>query len=302
MLYDRPYMRAEPAGRLIPYLYWIAGTIGVCFLLQSVLDVWMGQEKFIYDWFSLSVDNLKSFKIWTLFTYAFLHANFWHVFVNLLGIIIAGRYLAMDLGHRALLKLFIGMTIVGGLCYALTHLRYGYASVVGASASAVGLIALFCLTRMEQRITFLLFFVLPVTLKPKWILWAILAINGFFFLFTELPMAFGRLGAEGDASVAWSAHLGGILVGWLYYLFALNPERVAWVPRPRVSIEPPRWARKKPAESTTKRPFKLNLNNPSAALRKEVDRILDKINSDGFASLTPEERITLEKAKDLLSK
>jgi hypothetical protein len=37
-------------------------------------------------------------------------------------------------------------------------------------------------------------------------------------------------------------------------------------------------------------------------LKLEVDRILDKINSKGFGSLTPEERKTLDEARDMLSK
>mgnify|MGYP006139679347 CR=1 FL=1 len=36
--------------------------------------------------------------------------------------------------------------------------------------------------------------------------------------------------------------------------------------------------------------------------RTEVDRILDKINSQGFASLTPDEKRVLDDAKDLLSR
>ena len=37
-------------------------------------------------------------------------------------------------------------------------------------------------------------------------------------------------------------------------------------------------------------------------LREEVDRILDKINSSGFGSLTDEEKDTLNRAKELLGK
>jgi len=40
----------------------------------------------------------------------------------------------------------------------------------------------------------------------------------------------------------------------------------------------------------------------SGDLRTDVDHILDKINSQGFGSLTEEEKQTLDEAKDLLSK
>ena len=37
-------------------------------------------------------------------------------------------------------------------------------------------------------------------------------------------------------------------------------------------------------------------------LKVEVDRILDKINSEGFGALTPDEKRLLDSAKDLLSR
>ncbi|MEM9227950.1 MAG: DUF6576 domain-containing protein, partial [Verrucomicrobiota bacterium] len=161
-----------------------------------------------------------------------------------------------------------------------------------------GLLVLYCLMHPNQPISLLLFFILPVTLMPKWILWGAVGINAVMFLFSELPSALGYAAASGG-HVAWSAHLGGMLIAYLYYLFRLNPERAAsWLPRAQVKIEPPRWARRKQASAGGK--VNLNLSN-RAALKKEVDRILDKINNDGFASLSEDEKTTLEKAKDLLN-
>jgi hypothetical protein len=37
-------------------------------------------------------------------------------------------------------------------------------------------------------------------------------------------------------------------------------------------------------------------------LRAEVDRILDKINSEGFGALTEDEKRRLDEARDLLSR
>ena len=48
-----------------------------------------------------------------------------------------------------------------------------------------------------------------------------------------------------------------------------------------------------------------DLPNPATRqedLRAEVDRILDKINSDGFGALTTGERRVLDEAKNLLSR
>ncbi|MEI7438422.1 MAG: DUF6576 domain-containing protein, partial [Thermoleophilia bacterium] len=47
--------------------------------------------------------------------------------------------------------------------------------------------------------------------------------------------------------------------------------------------------------------FQVNLGRKEE-LRVEVDRILDKINSQGFGALTAEEKRRLDEAKDLLRK
>jgi uncharacterized protein YcgL (UPF0745 family) len=66
-------------------------------------------------------------------------------------------------------------------------------------------------------------------------------------------------------------------------------------------IDLPRWLRrwKKSAAPTPR--FHVNLSNRDD-LRAEVDRILDKINSQGFGALTAEEKRLLDEARDLLSR
>lgn len=67
----------------------------------------------------------------------------------------------------------------------------------------------------------------------------------------------------------------------------------------KVSVEPPNWTKKRTPASTGK--FKVNVTNRKD-LRKEVDRILDKINREGFQSLNDEEKKVLDDAGDLLKK
>ncbi len=47
--------------------------------------------------------------------------------------------------------------------------------------------------------------------------------------------------------------------------------------------------------------FTVNISEKEL-LRKEVDRILDKINQEGFGSLSPQEKQVLDKAKEFLKK
>jgi hypothetical protein len=59
--------------------------------------------------------------------------------------------------------------------------------------------------------------------------------------------------------------------------------------------------RRRPKEPEASAGYKVNISAP-ADLRLEVDRILDKINSEGFGALTDDEKRLLDEAKDLLSR
>src|SRR5690606_22086062 len=113
----------------------------------------------------------------------------------------------------------------------------------------------------------------PITLKPKVLAWILVGVDMLGFLFSELP------GGSFDTGIAHSAHLGGMLTGWIYYrYFHAN----AGLDRPSGPIfELPKWLRKsEPPTSTT--PRSRAQAQAEANLRAEVDRILDKINSKGF--------------------
>ncbi|WOO42538.1 rhomboid family intramembrane serine protease [Rubellicoccus peritrichatus] len=297
MLYDRPYMRNVSGEKIVPWVYWIIGVTFAAFIIQQFVSVWGGQATLITNWFALGIEQIVSAKIWTLVTYALLHGGIFHLIFNLLIIFFVGRMLEPMMSQKRILHAYLLSVVVGGLVYLIVHLNGG--TVVGASAGALGLLILYCSMQPDRPITLLLFFVIPVSLRPKWIAWIALGMDGLGFLFIELPAVFQRT-PIGDSNVSYSAHLGGMLAGYLYYRFVLNAA-----PRPsrkksnKVKIEAPDWMKRKPKTATPSRRFKINMTS-RADLRREVDRILDKINSQGFGALTNEEKETLDKAKDIL--
>lgn len=299
MLYDRPYMRNTSGEKTIPWVYWIMGVTFGTFIVQQLFSVWGGQGTLIYEWFALGIDQILTAKIWTIVSYALLHGGIWHLVFNLLIIFFVGRMLEPMMSQKRIFQAYLLSVVVGGLVYLIVHLNGGY--VIGASAGALGLLILFCSMQPERPITLLLFFVIPVTIRPKWIAWIALAMDGLGFLFVELPIAFNKAPVE-LSNVSYSAHLGGMLAGYLYYKFVLNalPRKGKQSGR-KVKIEPPDWIKRKskPAGGGVSRRFKINMTS-RAELRKEVDRILDKINSQGFGALTNDEKETLDKAKDIL--
>ena len=108
--------------------------------------------------------------------------------------------------------------------------------------------------------------------------------------------------------VAHSAHLGGFAAGWLFFRFVHQRE---WKePDRAATIELPAWMRRAKKAPAPVGAYKVNLSSqtvePSrmgkADLKVEVDRILDKINSQGFGALTDDEKRCLDQAKDLLNR
>ncbi|MFR6032190.1 MAG: rhomboid family intramembrane serine protease [Bacilli bacterium] len=87
------------------------------------------------------------------------------------------------------------------------------AGLVGASASVMAVFAAFCFFYPPVPITFLIFFVLPVSMRPMTML-KIAAV------FEALGLAYSLSG--GDAAIAYAAHLGGMAAG---ALFAVSFQR-----------------------------------------------------------------------------
>ena len=296
MLSERSYVRDDYPRERTSVLTWLLCSLAAGFLMQLVLDSpWFARGGGLVGQFALTVNSLHAGRIWTLVTHSFLHASLLHLVGNLLMIYFLGRELLPVLGPRRFLGLFFGASILGGLTWGLVHWWGLGGAHLGATAAADALLIVFACFYPNQQIDFLLFFILPVSVKPKHLALIVLAVDLFGLLLYEIPGA--RL--PFDYVVANSAHLGGMAAGWIYYRF-LHELQWRW-PSRRADLKLPRWLKR-----TAKTPAKsAPLPSHSASrddLRAEVDRILDKINSQGFGSLTPAEKRVLDDAKEMLSR
>ncbi len=297
MIYDRPYMRGDHTGarRPFPLLKWILlSTIGV-FVVQILLETWFRNQPAVgqafYRLFALTPDAIQSGHLWTLFSYAFLHSTriVFHIIGNMLVVFFMGRELLPLLGPKRFAWLYFGSAFVGGLAWLAVH--WGGGAVIGASAAAMGLLIVFACIYPNREITLLLFFIIPIRIKPKYIAYGLIAFDLFGLVFSEI------LGTT-NTHTAHSAHLGGMLTGWLFYRFAVARPQA---PRAGPSIEVPAWFRNKDKVERKVGGYSVNILNRKS-LQAEVDRILDKINSEGFGSLSEEEKKLLDQARDILSK
>ena len=251
MLYDRPYMQ-QPHGPAVnnrSIVTTLLVTTIAIFVLQNLLNVLMptygSRNFFLSDWFALNGQQFKELKVWTVLSYAFLHStsSLFHIIGNMLGLFFIGRILEPILGTRRFLILYLGGALIGGLIFLLFHYS-DMNTVIGASGAVLALMTFFCLLRPEQPITLLLFFIIPITVKPKWVFWGSLGISVFGILFDELPAV--RDPQAHQMVVAHSAHLGGILAGILFFRFAYNGTTDLFGRRsPRPAVEPPEWFKRK---------------------------------------------------------
>ena len=296
----RSYMRSDYEPEKTSILIWLICSLVAGYIVQNVLLRLLGDYPSIYSDFSgamyLSIRGLHGFRIWTLVSYAFFHdpENLLHLLFSILGLYFIGRELETVLGRRLFLAAFLVSVLGGGILWSVVHWSTGGA-LLGASAGVLGLFMLFVCMYPDRPITFLLLF-FPITLpKAKYLGYAIGFLELFSFVFFEL---FGH-----TAAIAYSAHIGGMLAALAFYRVMVSPVplRIPW-PKPASSAIPPEWVKKAAkAAPPGKTHFTVNLTGRDQ-LKAEVDRILDKINSKGFASLTPEEKKTLDDAKDLLSR
>ncbi|HCR28627.1 MAG TPA: hypothetical protein DIV79_01240 [Opitutae bacterium] len=285
MLYDRPYMQSDQNHRMRNMVLGVIVFNVVMYAIQLVA----GDGYF--RTFALTTAEYGGPRIWSFFTYSFLHSpqGIWHIVGNMIGIFFLGRALMPDLGEKRFLQLYFSSVVVGGFLWFIVSFASGSLAVVGASGAVFGLITCFGLMYAEQDI----YLMMVLRIKAKILMYVSLGIAAFGLLFIEI------LNTSNGSPAAHSAHLGGMLGGYLFYKFVYlrNPKGGR-----NDTFKIPNWFKQKPDKPSSKSyPYKVNIAPPKDT-KKEVDRILDKINSKGFGSLTAEEKKILDEAGDLLKK
>ena len=251
----------------------------VSFIFQSVLKLFSVDLPLLRS-FGLSFESLKSGFVWTLLTYSFLHEGALHLLFNILGIHFISRNLEYSLTRESFIMLFLLSVVLGSISWLSFNINEGF--LIGTSAFVMGSLTRFCLMRPDNPITFLLFFVLPVSLKPKHLLIGVIGLELYGFIFSEL---------QNISNIAHSAHLGGMLAG-----FILSTSFGKSLVLPKLSFKSSKVRSAK--SKTTVTDYSID-SEVTTDLENQVDKILDKINEKGFGSLTDREKSLLEKAKSL---
>jgi membrane associated rhomboid family serine protease len=296
MLQDRPYMRSGYDDRRTSVVTWLMSSIVAVFVLQNVFTRWVGTGYGFENALGLSPAALRQGHVWTLVTYGFLHStgNLLQVLAYLITIYFFGGEVLNVLGTRRFVGFYLSALAVGGACWCAAHWAHPDL-LMGASAGVSALVVLYACFFPNREISTLLFFIVPVRVKPKHLAYFLVAWDLCGFVFYEI------LGAVSPFGAAHSAHLGGMAAAWVYFRYIHN---VDWsFAAGRADIEMPRWMKQRgPSKEVREAPaYSVNIGD-RGHLRAEVDRILDKINSEGFGSLSAEEKKVLDDAKDMISR
>jgi len=302
MLSERPYRQGDYPRDRTSVLTWIISALAAGFVLQLAFGLsWFdGRSEQFNHALGLTVSGLQAGRFWTLLTHPFLHSTafLFHVVGILFALFFLGRELLPLLGPRRFVGVLISATVVSGITWSAAHWPAGGGDMhLGAAGAVAALFVIFARFFPNRELNFLLFFLFPVTLKPKHVAYGFAAFSLFGLLFFELPgadMPFGII-------IASSAHLGGMATGLAYHRL-FHPSKI-----PARSRAADRMALQRPAKGTAESspilpPVPVPYRDNPKDIRVEVDRVLDKINSHGFGSLTVDERRVLDDAKALLSR
>lgn len=150
---------------------------------------------------------VTEFAVWQPVTYMFLHGGIGHLLFNMLALWMFGTELERTWGTRFFLRYYfvtgIGAAIVTVL-WSLSPLPYAdglyHSVVIGASGAIYGLLLAYGL--YFPRRTIYVYFLFPIQVR--------------YFVMIVGAIAFVSSVGSSGGGVAHVAHLGGLLVGYLY--------------------------------------------------------------------------------------
>lgn len=273
-------------------VFVLVNFIKIIYFLSDASSLPLFYSQFL-DWVSLpaQVDKLAS-RPWTIFTYMFTHERVWSLIGSLLWLWGFG-YILQDLtGNKKLIPIYIYGGLAGALFFVITlysipTLRADIGSVepmIGAGAALMAVAVATTAFAPAYRL-------LPMLNGgiPLWVLTLI------FVAFDYATVASTNAGTA-------VAHLAGASMGFLYVkqmqrghdLGAWMNALADWLN----NLCNPEKKYKKPSVKhqvfykATKKPFE----KVSRFSQQRLDEILDKINEDGYSSLSNDEKDFLKKA------
>ena len=282
MLNDRDYMRrrrredSDPETGGMRSLFILIAANVLAFILFRTPD------------FRLVPQIFQSGDYWTIVTALFMHDSLWHLFFNMFSLYIFGQMVAPVLGTKRFLALYFTAGIGGNLLWLLSNVT-APVGLVGASGAVMGVIMVSAMMAPDVEM-YLLFIPFPVKLRTMAIVFLALEI------FSQLT--------QPDSPVAYLAHIGGFVMGYLFAILFLK-QFVRWDPlrilgggntRRPGNANPYNWKVSGRNNNTTSSAG--TAGGPPPVTQRELDMLLDKISKQGINALSEAEMARLRQARE----
>ena len=283
-LVDQIKEQFKQGSYLTRLIYLNVGVFLAMLLIRAISFLATGDPEtityYIRLWLALPSDPILFItRPWTLVTYMFLHAGFWHLFWNMIILFFAGQIFLEYLGERRLLTVFIYGGIAGGMLFFIMYnISPAFSTgvpLVGASAGVVAVLvaAATYVPNMPVR----LFFLLEVRL------WMVAALAVVSYI----------AGVTGSNSGGHLAHLGGAALGYIFVTqlrkgndwsigFQNMIEKIEGWFQPKSSL--------KKVYTNARGDYRSNTKKSAQTDQARMDAILDKISKSGYDKLSKEEK------------
>ncbi|MGI9533213.1 rhomboid family intramembrane serine protease [Lutimonas sp.] len=251
------------------------------YLFNTLSFLFQIDSNFIMTWFSLKPDfDLLLFRPWTIISYGFLHAGFFHILFNMMILFYFGNlFLDFFNAKQFLTYLFLGI-ISGGFIYILSYnflpgLKTQQTLLVGASAGVMAVVIGIAshIPQYSLRFRFI------GNIKLLYIAVALVVLD-----VIQIPA--GNAGGH-------LAHLGGSLIGFLLTHYLNQGKNIIASFESLFSR-----SKKQPLKTVYKNTKQTNYQKKESKSEQQqrIDSILDKISKSGYDTLTKEEKDYLFKA------
>ena len=137
---------------------------------------------------------------WMFVTSIFLHADFSHLFFNMVALFFFGMSLERMIGRQAFMIIFLFSGVVGNLGYMITATN-PFIPSIGASGSIYGVLG--ALATLAPFMLVYVYGMVPIPMIVAAIIWGLLDFTGLFV----------------PSGIAHGAHLGGMFIGVLFGLY-----------------------------------------------------------------------------------
>lgn len=263
----------------------------VYFLTDIPLELFYKQ---ILNWFTLpAIPKLFFGRPWTLLSFMFTHYSFWHLLSSMMWLWAFGFILQDLAGNNKLIPVYLYGGIIGGIIFLLSNnlfpgLEKNILTVAPMLGSGTAVMAVAIAT---------------TTLAPGYRIFP--QINGGIPLWV-LTLIFVALNftsfSGGNLGVA-AAHLGAAAIGFVYVKqLQTGNDWGNWMIRFYYWLDDLFSPEKKHTQKTTDKHFYRATRKPYEKIanqtQQKLNKILDKINQQGFNALSEEEKNYLNRASN----